>query len=255
MPDVTVYRFKDFDMKGGTLVVSVPGQGIGNVILTDFMLEDQAMDHLASLDAPGLPPVAMIHEGKARFPVRIHADPKTRIAVLRSETPVIPRLGRPMAQALVSWAKDIGLRRIVVLDMAFSSMERPGDGVPIVYTTAEEELFEMADKSGLERFGDGTVVGLTAGLLLEARLDGIETIGLLAAMRSPEDDLQSVMAYAKAIVPFVPGLELDTTALAERVKDMEAMVRDLQDQVRSAVQDLRKKGGEVGSGSEPYMYL
>jgi predicted ATP-grasp superfamily ATP-dependent carboligase len=242
MGEVETYQFKDHDLSGGTLVISVPHQGIGNILLTDFVLEDLDMDHTAALDSDAFPPLALMHTGKARFPVRIHADPATKVAVLRSEFAPPQFLVRPLTRAILTWATEHDLARVITLDAVFAPDNVPAEGRPrIVFTANRDETSDEAKGHGLAPFREGAIGGVPAMALLLAPVHGVDHLGLLAVLATAADDVHSASWFAQTLPHFVPPLHIDMDALDRKVHEIARTVTEIQEQVRAAVERMRSK--------------
>lgn len=243
--DVVARTYKQMPLERGTLLVGVPHVGIGGTVLTDYILHQLQMDQVACLDSPMFPPFAMIHRGKPRFPVRIHADPTTRIAILRSELTPIPTWTRPLADAILRWAHDQGIHRIVVPDGLLVHRTRaPGRGArgknPIYFVATKSTTRQEALDAGLREFEQGVVGGVPAMLLLEGRFQSADILTLLPEFHDALDDAQAAMAVAQVLPRFVPGLSVDLTGLKSALAQIEGVVRTLrQEAERVAAQAPR----------------
>lgn len=230
--DVSIHDFKVPDLAGGTLVVSVPSLGVAPMLLTDFLLEEAGMDHVASADSDRFAPIAMVHAGKPRFPVRIHADAKKRLALMRSEISPNPFLMRQLARASVAWAKHHGLERIVTLDGAVSHEAAKPE---ILYTCDARAGRQRLDSLGIGALQHGALGGLTGCLLLESRLQQVEVVALIAVLRTAEDDLHSCVGFADALAHLVPGLAVDRKRLQANLRPLEETLRVVQRQAERAI--------------------
>lgn len=95
------------------------------MLLTDFLLEQAGMDHVAVAHSALFPPLAMVHAGRPRFPVRMHASQKDALVVMRSEVPLDPAVARPLAQGTLAWANRRHTERIITLDSVTAHLTTP----------------------------------------------------------------------------------------------------------------------------------
>lgn len=258
VPAVTVRPYKQVDLRGGTLLVSVPHAGIANLLLTDFLLEQQHMDQVAALDSEAFPPFAMLHRGRPRFPVRLHADVGSRLAVLRCEFSPPGFLARPMAQTLLRWAGERGLRRVVVLDALHlvppgtegEGVPGAGDGLPPVWFAAcSEATRRQALAAELPQFEEGVLDGVPAMLLLEARFCDVDVVGLFVERREALDDARGVVALARELPKLAPEVRLDLPTLEVRLSEVESAVRQARSQAEKVMEKL-----EGATKAPPAMY-
>lgn len=261
--DVDVHQFKDHDLTGGTLIVSIPGPGIGNILFTDLLLEENGMDHVAALDSEGFPPVAMMRAGKARYPVRIHADPQTKVAVLRSEFQTTHPLARPLGDAILECAEELGVNRIVVVDAlqgaSSNGTEGGGDEPPkLVFAASDPKTADAAEAAGLEEFDEGAIGGTPAILILDGRRRSVDVLLLLAVLEDRMDDIRSIQSFADGVPHFVEELEIDKGALEKKMKRNEEAVRRLQKQAQKALKHMHgasQRPEEPAQTSQPAMHV
>lgn len=245
---VTIREYKDWPLSGGTLLVSVPQFGLGSVLLTDHILDAYKMDHYAAVDCDDFPPIAMVRKGKARYPMRIHADPASRLAVLRSELQPAPYLTRPIALGVLRWAAGRGIGRVVVLDNLAAGDEDGNDGVrPTISGIASGDAArEHLRAAGVEELDEAVLGGIMGILVLEARFMEIEVIGLVAELRTALDEAQSMLAFAETLPLLVPGLRLDLKRLRSDSREITETLRSIQSEVERTLRKLQPRPASEG---------
>lgn len=251
MTQALVRDYKDAPLEGGTLLVSLPQFGVGSILLTDHVLEAYAMDGYAGVDCDDFPPLAMIRKGRARFPMRIHADPATRLAVLRSELHVPPRVARPIALALLAWVKRHGIARVIVLDHV-ASADGPAGAQPGIYAIPTTEATRrLVREARVEELDEAVVGGILSMLLLEARFAQVDLVGLVAELRSAMDEPRSLLAFANLLPRLVPGLHLDAKRLEQESERVAETVRAMQAEIERTLRAMEPKA----SPEEPPIYV
>lgn len=242
MASTRLHRFKEPSLEGGHLLVTTPGPGIGNLIVSDMILQGKGMDHVASIDTDAMAPVAMPRDGVVRFPMRIHAS--NGLAVLRSEAPVPPAAARGIAREVVAWAKDVGVAQIVTLDALRVMDDGKGTFPRLVCTGSSRDVLERARVEGLQPFAGGVLAGLTASLPLQGRVEGVDVLGILAPIADPDDDIASVQAFGDALPSFVPGLEMDQAEIDAKTKEARQAVEALHRQVQQTMKEMQGEGAQ-----------
>lgn len=248
---VEVRDYKRADLEGATLIVSVPQAHLGNLLFTDHILEQHRMDQVAVLDSPMFPPIATVRRGKPRFPARIHAQPEQGLAVLRCEFTPAPWLARPLARAILDWARAQRLERVVVLDALHHEAAEgaAGPSRKLWFAASLPGARETAQQAGLDELDDGILGGLPAVLLLEGRFAEVQVLGLFAEVAEPLDDARSALSFARALPQLLPGLRIDPQKLEDELGQLERTVRQLREQaLRTA------KAPEDGPEAAPPMY-
>ncbi|MBI2078670.1 MAG: PAC2 family protein [Euryarchaeota archaeon] len=233
---VEIRDYKEMDLDGGTLIVSIPHVGVGNLVVTDFLLEDLAMDQIACLDAEEFPPLAMIRQGKARFPARIHASPATRVALLRSEFALQPAMVRAAATAILGWAREQGIARIIVLDGLRSA--RTAGQERAYFASTSRATREAALAAHVNELHDGVLGGVGATLLLEGRFQGSDVTVLLVEAATPVEEAHAALTFAEALERLVPNLKINRRGLEVELQKLDRSVRTLQDAAAEAIRKL-----------------
>lgn len=249
MARVEIRGYKSTNLAGGTLIVSIPHLGVGSLLVTDFLLEALGMDQVACLQAEEFPPLAMLRDGKPRAPARIHADAASKTAVLRCEFNLPPDLAAPAAVAILDWAKEQQVSRIVALDGLLHSGTDRGHPMPeLVLAGATEEARAAGRKLGIAALQQGILGGVPAMLLLEARFHPEVLVQvLLTIFDDAVQDARSSVTFANALRRLLPDLRFDLKELETRVEAMDAEIRALQQSAERAVARLFKKREEPPS--------
>lgn len=243
MSEVTLREYKDWPLAGGTLLVSVPHFGTGGTLLTDHVLDLYQMDHYAAIDSDQFPPLAMVRKGKARYPLRVHADPASRLVVLRSELNPAPHLARPLAETILAWTRQKGIAQIVALDSVGAEPTGHADGSqPQLYAVAStERARKRIHDAGVQELDDAVLGGLLAMLVLEARFEDVDVIGLVAELRSAFDEAQSLLAFGEALPRLVPKLRVDIARLRAESKQITETIRGIQTEIERTMRKMERR--------------
>lgn len=251
--ELTLREYRDIDLASGTLLVSIPSEGFGNLLLTDHLLDRHRMDHAAALDGDALPPLAMVRNGRARFPLRVHADAASRVAVLRGEFNVPPLLVRPLVRAVLAWVRRKGIARVITLDAVHAEpvraepqdsglgAEEPAEEPRLWYLAWREATRRVAAAAGLEEFGQGVLAGVPAVLVLEGRFMDVDVLSLLAEVRTPVEGARSALAFARALPAFVPTLDVDAAGLGRELDGVERAIREVQGEAERVLERLQRR--------------
>src|SRR5947209_6963057 len=116
MADVEVRTLKEVDLKGGTVVAAFPSIGLVSTITATYMITNLKTDQVVALESPDFPSLSMIYAKKPKFPARVYASQDPKIAIFICEMPLPMWTHRPVAYALLKWAKDHGCRWVVPLE-------------------------------------------------------------------------------------------------------------------------------------------
>ncbi|MBW3584010.1 MAG: PAC2 family protein [Euryarchaeota archaeon] len=244
MIDVKLHELEDKDLKGGTLIVSIPNQGIGNVLLTEFMLEQKEMATMAAFDSDMFPPVTMVHGGRPRYAIRIHGSEMDGLAVLRCEFPLEPNLARPLASAIMKWCDDNGIKRVITLDGVSVMGAIDKDGSPdLLFAASDPKTRKEGLEKDLDQFEEGALGGVPGVLLAEGRRKGLDVVALMAVLSGPEDEVKGARVLGEHLSAFV-DVDLDMDALDKKLDEAKRSIEELQKEMKSAMHKMSKDEGE-----------
>jgi len=90
------------DLTDGVVIEGFPSVGLVTTIAATYLISSLKLDQMAAMDSAWFPPVSMIYAEKPKFPARIYASARDKIAVCLSEfTPTI-YLDRFIARSILS---------------------------------------------------------------------------------------------------------------------------------------------------------
>src|SRR2546429_9687648 len=136
---------------------------------------------------------------------------------------------RPVAYALMKWAKDHGCRQIVPLEGLPAELDAPLTGEPTVWgvgstNRARAEL----KKRGIQQLESGMISGVTGILLNEGRWRDVDVIALLAEARLALPDATAAVGLPKGLDQLLPELTIDPGPLQGQAKEARGHPPELQ---------------------------
>jgi len=188
---------------------------------------------VCALESEDLPALSMIYANKPKFPARVYADDKARLAIFICEVPLPPRAMRPIAHALLRWSQSHGSREIVTLEGLPSISAGVSPAVWGVGSTdrARAEL----ERKGIPQLETGMIAGVSGVLLNEGRWQNYDVLALLAAARPDQPDATAAVALTRTLDDLLPEVEVDLAPLEEQAKALETHLRKLKQQAKPAV--------------------
>ena len=229
--------FKDVDLRGGTVVEAIPSVGLVSTIAATYMITTLRMDQVLAIESDEFPPLSMVYAAKPKFPVRMYAEPKSKVAIFISEVPLPWRVHRSVARALLDYTKTKRMRQIVSLE-----------GLPLPEAATREEIRVWAVGStdaarqtiadaGLNQLETGMIAGVSGVLLNEGRWQNFDVISLLAEARPNIPDAFAAARLLEALDKLVTEIHLDLGPLEKQASELEARLLRLRHEARSAVSD------------------
>src|SRR5256886_17629357 len=135
---------------------------------------------------------------------------------------------RPVAYALMKWAKDHGCRQIVPLEGLPAELDAPLSGEPTVWGVGSTDRARAElKKRGIQQLESGMISGVTGILLNEGRWRDVDVIALLAEARLALPAATPAVGVVKGLDPPLPGITIDLRPLPEQAKTLEEHLTEL----------------------------
>lgn len=237
MSEVEVRTLKEVDMKGGTVVAAFPSVGLVSTITATYLITNLPVDQVTALESLDFPSLSMIYAKKPKFPARVYASREQKLAIFICEMPLPMATHRPVAYALMKWAKDHGCRQIVPLEGLPADLDAPVAGEPPVWGIGSTDRARAElEKRGIQQLETGMIAGVTGVLLNEGRWRNVDVIALLAEARLTLPDARAAVALVHALDDLLPEVTIDLKPLLDQAKLLEDHLTRLKQQARPIVQ-------------------
>ncbi len=230
---IEVRKFKDLDLRGGSVVEAIPTVGLSSSIASSYLINSLGLDQIAALESEAFPPVSMVYSKKPKFPARIYAREDLKLAVFISEVPMSPSLHRPLAQTLLDWARDQACREIVCMEGL--PVEDSANDLKLWGVGSTDRARERIEKSGLEQLEIGMIPGVSGVLLNEGRWVKFDVISLVAETRSVVPDSLAAAKLVEAVDKLFPQVTIPIEPLLAQAKRIQTYLATLQEQAKPAM--------------------
>lgn len=222
---IEIYEFKKLDLRGATIVDGFPSAGLISVITANYLIGTLELDQICAFDSPDFPPNSMVYATKPNFPVRMYADEDSKIVVFISEFAPPPGLIRPMANKLISWAKENECSRILSPE-GIPIQEYGGNNTNkkdcLIYAVgSNNRARDDLDEFEIKQLETGIISGISAILLNEGRRSDFDVIGLLPEVNPTIPDVRAAAKVIELINKFVPRVCLDPEPLYKEAARIE----------------------------------
>ena len=231
---IDLYKFKDVDLKDGTVIVGHPSVGMISSIAISYLVDKLDLDQVAALDSDQFPPIALVFNNKPKCPARIYAREDLKIAAIVSEFVPSPLIVRPLARKILEWAEENGCKRIITLEGLVSS----GDGeIEIYHVNSLDKESEKMKKMRISAkpLNVGMITGVSAALLNEGRRENFDVICLLGEARPNIPDSEAAAKLVGVVDQIFPEIKIDVSPLLEDAKMLEERMKKLKQQAKPAV--------------------
>ncbi|MEM4699986.1 MAG: PAC2 family protein [Candidatus Nezhaarchaeales archaeon] len=245
--EVEVVESARFEAEGAKAVEGLPDVGLVGAIATSFLVETLGLDEVAYVDSELLPPVMVLHRGRLKSPVRIHASGDLLLLVSEIAIPVeaLPAL----VKEVTSWFKEKGVELMISLG-GIPVPNRLDIETPAVYgVPGSDAAARLLRERGVEVMEEGFIAGAYALFLKEASRRSIQALALLAQSYLQYPDPGAAAAAIEALGRIIDR-RFDVKPLLEKAEEIRVKARDLMKQARAAILGMQK----AREGELPLMY-
>ena len=236
--EVEIRKFKDMNLKGGTIIEGFPSVGLASTIASNYLIGTLDLDQICALESNYFPPISMIYAKKPKFPARVYASEKHKLAVFLSEFTPPPNLSRPLAMELLKWAKEQGCIRIISPEGLRIEGVLKEEREPMVWGVGStDEAREQLKKCGIEQLEAGMIAGVAGVLLNEGRWRGFDIISLLVEARPNIPDARAAAKLIEAIDKLLPNVKIEIKPLYEKAGNIEGHLKKLREQAEPVMQE------------------
>ncbi|MDI6708588.1 MAG: PAC2 family protein [Candidatus Thermoplasmatota archaeon] len=234
MVEIKIHKFKDMDLRGATIVDGFPTVGLVSTIAANYLIGALNLDQISALDSPDFPAVSMVYASKPKFPARIYADEKSKVAVFLSEFTPTPYLARAIAKTILEWAIEHKCKRIVIPEGL--SVSKKDEKLDVYCVGSTDSARADLKKYQIKQLETGIVTGVSGVLLNEGRRANFDVISLFAEVRPDMPDARAAARVIEVIDLFIPALKIDVTPLYEEAERIEKYLRVLREHSKPAAE-------------------
>ncbi len=239
--DFRYIEYEDFQLERPSyMLIGLPDAGLVSVISAYHIIRKLDLMEVGGVDSHHLPPIAVIHKGIVRPPIRIFA--KKNLLLLYSEllppTPLIP--------SLINSILDYSVRKGVDYVLCMTGLPIPNrievEKLRSFYIPSNQRVAEFVKNAGieLELFENGYIVGPYALLIKEAIRRRMNALVILTEsfMEFPDPE-----ASAKNIEIFsaLTGLKVDVKELIEEAEVIRIKAREHMKRIMPNLAQMRKE--------------
>jgi len=245
MVEIEIRKFKDLDLKDGTILEGFPGVGLVSAIAATYLIDLLELDQICAMDSEHFPPTSMIYASKPKFPARIYASSEHKIALFLSEFTPSVELHRPIAKKLLEWAKEQQCKRFICMEgLPTESKVDPGGEearrINVFGIGSTDDARKELEKADIKQLKAGMIYGVSGVLLNEGRWENFDVITLSAEAFAEMPDALAAARILEALDKLMPNIKIDTKPLLEQSKKFEEHLKGLRKQVEPPIKEPYK---------------
>jgi uncharacterized protein len=242
---IEIKLFKNYDLKGYTLIDAFPGVGLVGPMAGSYIIEKLKMEYIGYIDSNEFPPIAAIHYGVPMFPSRVYKDDRYKLIIAISEFVIPAASVFELSRELLAFVRKNGLSKTISISGMPS--QKPS-GVAYI-TSPDPSVIKKAMKLGLKTISEGVVAGVGAVLMTNSSQFNVESMNILVEVNpqimDPKYAEIAILGLNKLI-----DIDVDLKDLEEESKIVEAKMRDMLKKVKETPEHYNKAAEATG----PSMY-
>jgi hypothetical protein len=228
------------------LICGLPGSGYVGKIAVDHIVRELKAERLGEVYSYSFPPQVVIKRDGSVDPIKNEffawhnpAGNSDLLIYTGDSQPVSPEANYELADRVLQVARDAGVRTVYTFGayITGSFTERPR-----VYATATNKALvgELAPL-GVELMSEGSITGMNGLLLGMAKIRGMDGICFLGETSGYIIDAKAAQQVLEVLSKRL-GLSLDMARLEERAKEVEGIIRTLEEMQRKPGERATEKG-------------
>jgi len=250
MKETTIYLLERPQLRDPVFIEGLPGIGLVGKLAAEHLIQELNAVKFAELYSPHFMHQVIIKKGsivelmKNEFYYWVNPDEKGRDLIIITGDQQVPPTDSPghyeVVGKMLDLVRELGVREIITMG-GYQVPELPGEPRVLAAVTHEELVDYYKEKlKGLEgiiwREDEGGAIVGAAGLLLGmGKLRSMYGISLLGESLGYIVDPKAAKAVLTAVTKIL-GIEVDMTALEERAKETEEILRKVQEMQRAMLE-------------------
>ena len=242
---IEIKTFKNYDLKGYTLIDAFPGVGLVGPMAGSYMIEKLGMEYIGYIDSDEFPPIAAIHFSVPMFPARLYKDDKYKLVVAMSEFVIPAGSVFALSRELLAFVRKNGISKTISISGMPS--QKPTDTAYI--TSPDADVIKKAAKLGLKTINEGVVAGVGAVLMTNSTQFKVESMNILVEVNPQMMDPKYAEIALRGLNKLI-DIDIELKSLQEEAKIVESKMRDMLKKMKETPEHYSKAAEATG----PSMY-
>ncbi len=242
---IEIKMFKNYDLKGYTLIDAFPGVGLVGPMAGSYMIEKLGMEYIGYIDSDEFPPIAAIHFSVPMFPARLYKDDKYKLVVAMSEFVIPAGSVFALSRELLAFVRKNGISKTISISGMPS--QKPTDTAYI--TSPDADVIKKAAKLGLKTINEGVVAGVGAVLMTNSTQFKVESMNILVEVNPQMMDPKYAEIALRGLNKLI-DIDIELKSLQEEAKIVESKMRDMLKKMKETPEHYSKAAEATG----PSMY-
>lgn len=245
MEDIELIEYNEVDLSNSLLVVAFPTVGLISSIAGHFIIDTLKLNEVGTIVSREFMPATIIHNSRPSPPVRIYAGEKTcgpdgkceQIAVIISEFMPPYQIIKPLAEKIINWAANKGVKAIVSLEGTHAIGDKDQD-MKVYGVASNTEMKSLLKKYKIQETQEGMITGVNGVLLYEGVLMKKDVMCLLSEAHSSYPDSRAAGNLLKKLDVMLPEIKIDPKPLYKEAEEIEKKIRAFMEQSKPTAPQL-----------------
>ncbi len=254
MEDIELIEYGKIDLSNSLLVIAFPTVGLISSIAGHFIIDQLKLDEVGAIISKEFMPATVIHNSKPSPPVRIYAGKKKcgpdgtceQLAVIISEFMPPYNIIKPLADKIISWAKEKGCKSIVSLEGTHAVGDRKKNYK--VYGVGSNPLMKtLLKKYKIEETKEGMITGVNGVILYEGVLMKRDVICLLSEAHDSFPDSRAAGNLLNKLDIMLPQIKIDPKPLYKEAEEIEKRIKTYMEQSKPTAPSMQQVPNQMYS--------
>lgn len=265
MSEPRLFWYERKELHDPLAVIGFPSIGLVGSILTSYLARELKLDVVAGMTVTDIQQYTLISGGSPYPPIRIYAGalpklkrrktkpeeaandvtdlklqtPRSRkkardVIIVTSELTPRPEQAYEFTLFVLSVVREMGANEIIFVD-GFAKME-PNATLMAAYSNPNAK--QILTDAGIRTLDDGLVRGLSGVGLFQGKIDGTDTLCILAPANPQLPDPRAAADALETLKKLIPKLNVDPAPLMHEAEEIDARMRAQQNQQSAVNQNI-----------------
>lgn len=251
---VKIYEFDPhLDVTGAKIVDGFPSVGLVSTIAANYLIDSLKLKQIGVMDHSSFPTLSVVHNAEPLSPVRLYGGEipaaekgkKEKIVVFVSEFQPAAALVRPIAEAILEWAKAKKCSYLISPEgLVLEGEAAEDDKVEVYGIGSSAKATALLKEKNVPPFKEGIITGVSGVLLNVGKIEKYDVVSILAEAHPNYPDARSAAVVIEVIARLL-GLQMNVAPLIREAEGFEQQIKQLQKKAAT-----KERKGET----QPAMY-
>jgi predicted ATP-grasp superfamily ATP-dependent carboligase len=240
-------------LDGSLLLIGFPSRGLVGGVAATYVIDDLKMKHIASIYDPRLPPTMVVRQGVGHSPIQFYASAETcgpdgscdKLIICQSEIPLEQKILGDVAWTILQWAKDEGVRHVVVLEGIDPTRPGPRKNGQKDAAATIRGVRSLTSKHDLKRYhvepwDEGLLSGYASAFLMAADDLGVDLVALFVEASADLPDARAAATLLRSVDAMLPHIDFRTKELDERALQVEQRMKTTLERNKRHLEEMRR---------------